>query len=206
MPASLYAAAQVHFVGGAINWASDTIKAAITTSTYTPDPLTHDFFNDVTNEVVGTGYTAGGATLAGKNTPAVVPANSWGTSRANSTAYVAGDVYRPATGNGYVYQCVTAGTSAAAPPTFTTIVGDDFTDGTAVFTNRGRAVIQLDANDPSWATSTITGRTVVIYKSTGSAATSPLIAFDTAAADVSSTAGTWTYQIANGGFALFFID
>ena len=32
-------------------------------STYTPLATTHDFFNDVTNEVSGTNYTAGGATL-----------------------------------------------------------------------------------------------------------------------------------------------
>lgn len=42
---------------------SDTIKVALTTSSYTPNKDTHDFFNDVTNEVSGTGYTAGGATL-----------------------------------------------------------------------------------------------------------------------------------------------
>lgn len=48
-----------------INLASggDTIKVALVTSSYTPDFDTHDFFNDITNEVSGTGYTAGGATL-----------------------------------------------------------------------------------------------------------------------------------------------
>jgi hypothetical protein len=47
-------------------YSSATVKNALTTSTYTPDPDTHDFFNDVTNEVTGTGYTAGGQTLASK--------------------------------------------------------------------------------------------------------------------------------------------
>lgn len=42
---------------------SDTIKVALATSTYTPDQDAHDYFNDITNEVSGTGYTAGGATL-----------------------------------------------------------------------------------------------------------------------------------------------
>ena len=36
------------------------IYAMITTSTYTPNQDTHDFRNDVTNEVTGDGYTAGG--------------------------------------------------------------------------------------------------------------------------------------------------
>ena len=50
----------------AIAWASATIKVALTTSTYTPNQDTHHFFSDVTNEVTGTGYTAGGATLGSK--------------------------------------------------------------------------------------------------------------------------------------------
>ena len=45
----------------------DTIKVALVTSSYTPNEATHDFFDDVTNEVTGTGYTAGGATLASQD-------------------------------------------------------------------------------------------------------------------------------------------
>jgi hypothetical protein len=45
---------------------TDTVKVALTTSSYTPDQDVHDYFNDVTNEVTGTGYTAGGATLGSK--------------------------------------------------------------------------------------------------------------------------------------------
>jgi hypothetical protein len=51
-----------------IDLSSDTIKLALVTSTYVPSADNHDFFNDITNEVVGTGYTAGGATLASKTT------------------------------------------------------------------------------------------------------------------------------------------
>jgi hypothetical protein len=49
-----------------IDWDTDTIKCSLHTSTYVPDQDVHDYFNDATNEVTGTGYTAGGATLAGK--------------------------------------------------------------------------------------------------------------------------------------------
>lgn len=49
-----------------IDYLSDTIKCALATSSYTPDMDAHDFFNDITNEVSGTGYTAGGATLTTK--------------------------------------------------------------------------------------------------------------------------------------------
>lgn len=45
------------------DWDADTIKCALTTSSYVPDRDTHDFFNDVTNEISGTGYSAGGDTL-----------------------------------------------------------------------------------------------------------------------------------------------
>jgi len=43
---------------------TDTIKVAAATNTYVPNQDTHDFFDDMTNEVTGTNYTAGGATLA----------------------------------------------------------------------------------------------------------------------------------------------
>lgn len=47
---------------GGIDFDTDTFKVMLTTSAYTEDKDAHDFLNDVTNEVVGTGYTAGGAT------------------------------------------------------------------------------------------------------------------------------------------------
>ncbi len=50
---------------GLIDLDTDTFKIMLTTSTYTPVKDTHDFRDDVTNEVTGTGYTSGGATLAG---------------------------------------------------------------------------------------------------------------------------------------------
>lgn len=45
------------------DWDTDTIKISLHTSTYTPDLDTHDFWNDATNEISGTGYSTGGATL-----------------------------------------------------------------------------------------------------------------------------------------------
>jgi hypothetical protein len=50
-----------------IDYDTDTIKVALVTSSYTPNQDTHDYFDDVvSNEASGTGYTAGGATLASK--------------------------------------------------------------------------------------------------------------------------------------------
>jgi len=112
---------------GSIDLDTDTIKVALVTSSYTPDQDAHDFFDDVTNEVSGTGYTAGGTTLANKS--------------------------------------VTA----------------DNTDNEGVF----------DADDITWAASTITARGAVIYKSTGTPSTSPLIAYLDFSTDKTSSAGTF---------------
>lgn len=45
---------------GAIDMNTDDFYVMLVTSSYTPDKDTHDKRSDVTNEVVGTGYTAGG--------------------------------------------------------------------------------------------------------------------------------------------------
>ena len=47
-----------------IDWTADTIKVMLCTSSFTPDQDAMDYQDDITNEVSGTGYTAGGATLA----------------------------------------------------------------------------------------------------------------------------------------------
>lgn len=48
---------------GSIDFDTDTFKVMLTTSAYTENKDTDDFRNDVTNEVTGTGYTAGGNTV-----------------------------------------------------------------------------------------------------------------------------------------------
>lgn len=48
---------------GSIDFDTDTFKVMLTTSAYTEDKDAHDFRNDVTNEVSGPGYTAGGNTV-----------------------------------------------------------------------------------------------------------------------------------------------
>lgn len=57
---------------GAIDLDTDTFKVMLVTSTYTPNKDTHTKRSDVTNEVSGTGYTAGGtactATVAAVDT------------------------------------------------------------------------------------------------------------------------------------------
>lgn len=45
---------------GAIDFDSDTFNVMLVTSSYAPDKKTHTKRSDVTNEVVGIGYVAGG--------------------------------------------------------------------------------------------------------------------------------------------------
>jgi hypothetical protein len=55
----------------------DELKCSLHTATYTPDQDVHDYKNDLTNEVVGTGYTAGGAVLTGKTITYTAGTNKW---------------------------------------------------------------------------------------------------------------------------------
>ena len=48
-----------------VNLTSDALKLMLTTSAYVPNQGTDKFQSAVTNEVSGTGYTAGGIALAG---------------------------------------------------------------------------------------------------------------------------------------------
>jgi hypothetical protein len=54
-------------LNGSIDLDTDTIKVLLVTATYTPSADNHDKRDDITNEVSGTGYTTGGATLANKS-------------------------------------------------------------------------------------------------------------------------------------------
>jgi hypothetical protein len=128
MASKLYGSFLQKALNKEVDWDTDTIKVALTTSSYTPNQDTHDYFNDVTNEVSGTGYTAGGNTLASKT-------------------------------NTY---------------------------------DSGTNVITLDAADTTWSSSTITARYAVVYASTGTASTSPLIGYVDFGSDQSSSSGNFT--------------
>jgi len=129
MPSKLYGNFVLKALNKEVDFDTDTIKVALVSSSYTPDQDAHDYWNDVSaNEVTGTGYTAGGNTLASK---------------------------------------------------------------TATYDSANNVVI-LDAADTTWASSTITARYAVIYDSTGTSSTSPLIGYVDFGSDQSSTSGNFT--------------
>ena len=113
---------------GAIDFDTDTFKVMLVTSGYTANKDTHDKRDDVTKEVSGTGYTAGGVTSA----------------------------------------C--------------TVTKDTANDK-----------VTLSFAAVSWASSTITARGAVIYKSRGGASSADeLVAFNDFGTDVASASGTFT--------------
>lgn len=63
----VYGKAVTHLDVGDIDWASDTIKIALVTSSYSPNQGTDEFFSAATANQIGAsgGYSAGGFTLTG---------------------------------------------------------------------------------------------------------------------------------------------
>ena len=128
MASLIYNSAIDDMARGAIDFDTDTFKALLVTSTYSPNKDTHDKRDDVTNEATGTGYTAGGVTTA----------------------------------------C--------------TVTKDTANDK-----------VTLSFAAVSWATSTITARALVIYKSRGGASSADeLVAYNDFGSDVSSSGGTFS--------------
>lgn len=57
---------QRQFDGNAFDWDAVDLKVSAHSSAYTPNRETHDFFDDVTNELTGTNWSAGGVSLAAR--------------------------------------------------------------------------------------------------------------------------------------------
>lgn len=58
-----------HLVNGDVDWddnAATTVKCALLDNTVAPDQDADEFFDDLTNEISGTGYTAGGEEITTK--------------------------------------------------------------------------------------------------------------------------------------------
>lgn len=64
MASLIYNSAVDDLARALIDFDADTFKILLVTSSYAPNKDTHTKRSDVTNEVTGTGYTAGGVTSA----------------------------------------------------------------------------------------------------------------------------------------------
>lgn len=176
-----YRQAFVAILNKEVDFNTDNLRMTLHSSSYTLNADTHNYVDDLTNELAtGGGYTSGGLAISGASVT-YTAANSWGTSRANSTAYAVDDVVRPAAGNGKLYRCITAGTSAGAPPTFDTDLGSTTVDGTVEWENVGSGVVVLDmTGDPTWTSpTTFTGARYAVLsdRTPATAATQPLLGY-----------------------------
>lgn len=174
-------------LGKEINWASDNLRWTLHTSGgYLPQPDTHAYVSSLTGELAtGGGYTAGGLP-AGGMTNTYTPAAAWAVTRANATAYNLGDVVKAAGNNNYLYRCTVAGTTAAAPPAYPTVLGAAVADGTATFECAGSGIIVLGCANPTWAAATFTARYLVLSdRAAGAPAAQPLIGYFDFGADAS---------------------
>ncbi|RJQ33896.1 hypothetical protein C4568_03785 [Candidatus Parcubacteria bacterium] len=82
-----------------------------------------------------------------------------------------------------------SGTYSAGGATLTVSCSTDDTDDEGV----------MDATDVSFTSATITARYAIIYKSTGTASTSPLVLYIDFGSNQTSTAGTFTVSFAAEG-------
>ncbi len=102
MASQVYDSAAFKLATGGMDMDTDTFKCMLVTSTYVPNKKTHVNRSDVTNEVTGTGYTAGGeaVTVTATNdttndrTDITLGAVSW----AASTITARGAIYYKSTG------------------------------------------------------------------------------------------------------------
>jgi hypothetical protein len=172
----------------------DNMTWTLHTSSYAVNRFTDDYTDDLTNELATSGgYTSGGIS-AGVVSRTLTVANSWSVQRANSTAYLLGDVVRPATGNGFLYRATSAGTTAGTIPTYPTVLGQTVADGGVTWECYGSGIIVFtSASLPSWATATFTGVRYLVLsdRTAGTAATRPLIAYTDFVTDQAGGGGTF---------------
>lgn len=66
MSNAVFNATKKYSLNGALDWDTDPLYASLHTSAYTPNIDSHAFRSDLSAEVVGAGYTAGGQALTSK--------------------------------------------------------------------------------------------------------------------------------------------
>lgn len=81
--AKLYGSFFLSLANKEMNLGSDSLKAMLLTSTYAPNQDTHRYKSDLTNEITGTGYTAGGQALTSVAVTYDGASNTWKLTSAN---------------------------------------------------------------------------------------------------------------------------
>lgn len=193
---------------GNVTWGT-SCKMALLTSSYTPNLSTHVHLSDVNaNETSGTGYTAGGVALASP-THVETAAASWGTAWATATAHPVGDIVRPVTPPSpdglFVAVAISGtGTTGASEPTWPSAAGNTVVDNSGanqiIWSNLGESITVYSSANFQWTSSTFSAAYGVIYFSTGTASTSPLICLVNFGGTLSPSSGTLTVSPSTNGW------
>jgi len=187
------------------DYLTNTVKVRLMSSSYAVNLDTHEVYADLTNEVSGTGYSAGGATV-GTKTLTYTAANSWSPIWVAATSYTAGDVIKPISGNGKLYVAITTGSShATTEPVWTTVLYDEQpADNTVTWSCIGSGITVWDSADPSGGPGgTITGiRYAALYDDT--ATDKPLLVYVDFGADQAINNGTFSIALTSTGWGHIF--
>lgn len=125
MANSLYSKARQAFLDATIDLPTDTIKAALVTNGYTPNLSTHDFYDDVSANVVGTPQTLGTKTIT-------------------DGVFDAADVTFTAVASGSTVNYILIYKDTGTPSTSPLIALIDTATGLPVLTNGGNITITWD--------------------------------------------------------------
>lgn len=161
------------------SWQSDSIYAAILKHNYDYSE-TNGYWSDISSHEINAGtvnYTPNGIPLNSRSISGI-SANSWQNTWSANTAYSAGHIIRPTSGNSHVYLAQNSGISGASQPIWPTTVGQTVSDGTMVWNTCGSYVTALSCADPQWNNITFSGAGyLAIYSRTPATdAQRPLIA------------------------------
>ena len=195
---------------GEIDWdpsGGSTVNMALHTSGYTPDLDADEFQSVISSEHAASGtYVDGGKvmTLIAPVAPIVDTdlADTWTV----GTAYAVGDLVKAITPTGYIYRCITAGTShGTTEPTWINTIGKDTATDNGVFWETvGTSFIKLDAVDMQWAASTLSADYAVIYVDGSDGTADFLIALISFGTTETSSAGDFDVVFdANGALQAF---
>jgi hypothetical protein len=198
-----------------IDFDSDALVWTLHTNSLAPNYDTIAVVNDLTASELSTGggYTAGtaggGGLAIGSPVIAYTAANSWATTWLASTAYTVGQVIRPATGNGFLYRCIVAGTSDGSTPTFLTVLGGTTNETGAVrWECVGSGIVTLKCSSPTWSTATFgpCRYAVLSDRTSASNATNPVIGIVNFGSDKTGGGGNFTINVdANLGVLHWFM-
>lgn len=146
---------------GNVNVGGST-AVALLDSSYTPNPSSQVHFSDVSgHEISGTGYTAGGAGVT--LSTATTIANSFTQTWASSTSFAYGQVVRPTSGNGFLYEVAAAGFTGSSEPTWPTTIGRSVTDAGVIWTCVATAAYIVSSTPVSWVSATFDTSFAVLY-------------------------------------------